>query len=182
MSGDHRHYSNLMAIASKDCIVVFVSQSRRIRLHSTQPRVECLVWLDCAAAAPMILKIIDTGLCWGRHSILGIHTLFSPSICLPVTTNQTHLYHLISTQQRPLSVLVLEMPTNLCEVSQLFFAVKLRLREGPLVALTARHHIISNNMSTLLNAHVFHLLSALTELINANCIALCNVLSILQSD
>ena len=138
MSGDHRHYSNLMAIAPKDCIVVFVSQSRRIRLHS-----KASSGVFAAAAAPMTLEIIDTGLCWGRHSILGIHTLFSPSICLPVTTNQTHLYHLISTQQRPLSVWVLEMPTNLCEVSQLFFAVKLRLREGPLVALTARHHIIS---------------------------------------
>ena len=47
-----------MAIAPKDCIVVFMPQSRRIRLHS-----KASSGVFAAAAAPMTLEIIDTGLC-----------------------------------------------------------------------------------------------------------------------
>ena len=133
MSGDHRHYSNLMAIAPNVSIIVFVPQSRLIRLHSTlpQPRVECLVWLDCAAAAPMILEINN----WYWAVLRRTFHSRDPYPFQPVHLSPRHhkpdsSLSSISIQQRPLSVWVLEMSTNLREVSQLFFAVK--LREGPL--------------------------------------------------
>ena len=154
MSGDHRHYSNLMAIAPNVSIVVFVPQSRLIRQHSIpQPRVECLVWLDCAAAAPMILEINN----WYWAVLRRTFHSRDPYPFQPVHLSPRHhkpdsSLSSTSIQQRPLSVCFRDVN----EPSRGFTVILCGETSGRSVALTAEHHTISPMTCPHCSKHMFY--------------------------